>query len=45
MQISFVLLFTDGQGIAPVEVNQRVLWVLTNGGSKPAAYGESVQFE
>ncbi len=37
--------FHGRPGIAPVEVNQRVLWVLTNGGSKPAVYGESVQFE
>lgn len=45
LRISLVLVFTDGQGTAPAEVNQRVLWVLTNDGKQPAAYGDSVRFE
>lgn len=39
-----VILFTDGDGSAPESVGQRVLWILTEGGHKPANYGESVYF-
>ena len=40
-----VILFTDGDGAAPEAVNQQVLWVLTNNGSKPKDYGLAVKFE
>ena len=33
---SQVVIFTDGEGIAPDRANQRVLWVLTKGGKQPA---------
>lgn len=40
-----VVIFTDGNGDAPVQVNQRVLWILTKDGKQPAGYGYSVHFE
>lgn len=39
-----VIIFTDGDGEAPATVHQKVLWVLTDSGHKPADYGESVIF-
>ena len=44
LHIPQVIIFTDGEGPAPAEVNQRVLWVLTKGGKKPADYGFSFTF-
>ncbi len=40
-----MVIFTDGNGHALVEVTQRVLWVLTHNGKQPAPYGDSVNFE
>ncbi len=45
LNIFSVVIFTDGDGIAPDEVNQRVLWILTRDGRQPAPYGYSVKFE
>jgi predicted metal-dependent peptidase len=45
LNIFSVVIFTDGNGDAPIEVNQRVLWILTHNGRKPAPYGYSVKFE
>lgn len=39
-----VIIFTDGDGEAPLSVRQKVLWVLTDSGHKPSDYGESVIF-
>lgn len=44
MKIPLVILFTDGQGQAPIEVKQKVLWVLTKDGKSPADYGTSIRF-
>ena len=40
-----VVIFTDGNGDAPAQVNQRVLWILTRDGRRPAPYGYCVKFE
>jgi predicted metal-dependent peptidase len=45
MRVSLVVVFTDGEGAAPISVNQRVLWVLTKGGKQPAPFGDCAQFE
>ena len=45
LNIFSVVIFTDGNGFAPTEVNQRVLWILTRNGKQPAPYGYSVKFE
>ena len=45
LNIFSVVVFTDGEGNAPAEVNQRVLWILTRDGKQPAPYGYSVRFE
>ena len=45
LKVSLVVIFTDGEGTAPEQVSQRVLWVLTKGGKQPASYGYSVTFE
>lgn len=45
MRIPLVIIFTDGDGKAPEHVDQKVLWVLTKGGRKPAEYGHSVTFQ
>ena len=45
LNIFSVVIFTDGNGNAPIEVNQRVLWILTHDGRQPAPYGYSVKFE
>jgi hypothetical protein len=43
--MSLLIIFTDGEGIAPTEVNQKVLWMLAKGGKKPAAYGHCIDFD
>lgn len=45
MRIPTVVYFTDGYGPAPPSVPQRVLWVITGGGRKPADYGYTVYLE
>ncbi len=45
LNIFSVVIFTDGNGNAPDEVNQRVLWILTHDGKQPAPYGYSVKYE
>lgn len=44
LKLPLVILFTDGQGQAPDQVNQHVLWVLTGNGKAPANYGMAVRF-
>lgn len=43
MHIELLICFTDGDGAVPEYVNQRVLWVLTKNGKKPAEYGFDVK--
>lgn len=45
MRIPLLIIFTDGDGTVPASVNQKVLWVLTKGGRKPAAFGHSIYFD
>ena len=45
LKVSLLVIFTDGEGSAPERANQRVLWVLTQGGKQPAPYGYSAMFE
>lgn len=44
MGIPLLIIFTDGDGTAPESSSQRVLWVLTKNGKKPAQYGDCVTF-
>jgi predicted metal-dependent peptidase len=44
MGMSLLIIFTDGEGTTPPEVNQKVVWVLPKVGKKPAAYGHCVTF-
>jgi predicted metal-dependent peptidase len=45
LKLTQVVIFTDGDGPAPDQVSQKVLWVLTKGGKQPALYGYSATFE
>jgi predicted metal-dependent peptidase len=45
LRLPQVVIFTDGEGTAPEQVSQKVLWVLTKGGKLPAPYGYSATFE
>jgi predicted metal-dependent peptidase len=45
MRVPLLIIFTDGEGTAPEQANQRVLWVLTENGKKPAEYGHYVAFK
>ncbi len=42
IRIPLLIIFTDGDGKTPPESNQKVLWVLTENGKKPASYGHSL---
>ncbi len=42
IRIPLLIIFTDGDGKIPLESNQKVLWVLTEKGRKPADYGHSI---
>ncbi len=44
MKIHLVIIFTDGDGIVPEHVNQKVLWFLTKGGKRPAQFGNYIEF-
>lgn len=44
MKINLLIIFTDGDGVAPQYVNQNVLWVLTKAGKSPANYGHCIAF-
>lgn len=44
MRIPLLIIFTDGEGKAPESVNQKVLWVLTKGGKRPANFGHCIDF-
>lgn len=45
MKIPLVIVFTDGDGEAPISANQNTLWVLTKNTKKPAEFGYCVNFE
>jgi predicted metal-dependent peptidase len=45
LHIPLLIVFTDGEGPAPEHANQKVLWVLTKDGKKPAEYGHCITFE
>ncbi|MGE5677195.1 MAG: DUF2201 family putative metallopeptidase [Pseudomonadota bacterium] len=45
LDMSLLIIFTDGEGTAPAEPNQRVVWLLPKGGRKPAEYGHYVEYE
>jgi predicted metal-dependent peptidase len=45
LKMPLVIIFTDGDGEAPVSVNQNTLWVLTKNAKKPADFGVCVTFE
>jgi predicted metal-dependent peptidase len=44
-RIPLVIVFTDGDGVAPSEVNQNTLWVLTKNSVKPASFGYFLEFD
>jgi predicted metal-dependent peptidase len=44
-KIPLVIIFTDGDGQAPVSANQNTLWVLTKNAKKPATFGYCLNFE
>jgi predicted metal-dependent peptidase len=44
-KIPLVIIFTDGDGEAPVSVNQNTLWILTKKAKKPANFGYFLNFE
>jgi len=44
LKMPLIIVFTDGDGPAPESVNQKVLWVITEGGQKPASYGQYITF-
>jgi predicted metal-dependent peptidase len=44
-RIPLVIIFTDGDGVAPANVNQNTLWVLTKNAKKPANFGYVLNFE
>ncbi|MCX7922989.1 MAG: VWA-like domain-containing protein [Clostridia bacterium] len=45
MRIPLLIIFTDGDGTVPENTNQKVLWVLTKAGKKPAEYGHCITFD
>lgn len=42
LRVPLLIIFTDGDGTAPEDSNQKVLWVLTKDGKKPAKFGHSI---
>lgn len=45
MKMALLIIFTDGEGTAPEETNQKVVWVIPRGGKRPANYGHLVDFD
>ncbi len=43
MGMTLLIVFTDGEGTAPQEVNQKVVWMIPEGARKPAIYGHYVE--
>jgi predicted metal-dependent peptidase len=43
-KIPLVIIFTDGDGEAPVSANQNTLWILTKNSKKPASFGYFLNF-
>lgn len=44
LKIQLVIIFTDGKGLCPISVNQKVLWLLTKDGVNPSTFGEVMYF-
>jgi len=44
-KIPLVIIFTDGDGEAPINANQNTLWVLSKNSRKPATFGYYINFE
>ena len=44
-KIPLVIIFTDGDGEAPINANQNTLWVLSKNSRKPATFGYYLNFE
>lgn len=44
LKIPLVAIFTDGKGLCPKSVNQKVLWLLTKDGENPSNFGEEIFF-
>lgn len=45
MKIPLIIIFTDGDGQAPENANQKTLWVINNREKKPADFGYYVLFD
>ena len=45
MKMHQVIVFTDGDGEVPSEVNAKVLWVLTKGNENPSTFGHVITFD
>jgi predicted metal-dependent peptidase len=45
MRFPVVIIFTDGEGIAPSSCSQNVLWILTKGGKRPAEFGYYLEYK
>ena len=43
-KIPLVIIFTDGDGEAPLRANQNTLWILTKNAKKPVSFGYSLKF-
>jgi Uncharacterized protein conserved in bacteria len=44
-KIPLVIIFTDGDGEAPLNANQKTLWILTKQSKKPAKFGYYLNYE
>jgi predicted metal-dependent peptidase len=45
MRVPLLIIFTDGEGTAPAEANQKVLWMLPRGGKRPSEYGHFIYYD
>jgi len=45
LRMKLLIIFTDGDGIAPDSAHQNTLWVITGNGKKPADFGHYVTFD
>lgn len=43
--MSLLVVFTDGEGTAPAEANQKVVWMLPVNGKRPASYGHCLNYQ
>ena len=44
MRVPLLIIFTDGEGTAPAGANQKVLWMIPQGGKRPSEYGHFVYY-